>query len=167
MEDELRDLQEQINTLDERIEDMKEELEKERHQDKDYFFQQLSNIKKRVSEIENEIGVEEHDSEVLYSGSSKMARVSVMEESERKKELNISLFRASIVWENFDSWSKYTQHGRVIKSGELRDFLSTYLKEDFSWSQIYRVMDAFEENTSDIFWQEDTDDVRILVRKVG
>lgn len=169
IERDLRDLQEQMDDIKERVNKIENELMKEIYKTRDNSSKEISEVKSRLSEIEKELGIEERNRDMLAIGSTKMARVAAMEEDERKKELKTSLFRATIVWENFDDWSKYVPHyGRVIKSGEIMRYLSTHLNEDLTWSQTYRVMDSFEENTSDIFWQENSDELgKILVRQVG
>lgn len=165
-EEDIREIKREIDNLREELENTEKKLEKKIYKNGDRFTRDLGKAKSRISELEKELGIEDYDTRSFHGHSTKMSRITLMEEEERKEELNKSLFRASIVWEKFDEWSKYTSNGRVIKSGELRTHLSNYLsKEKFSWEQTYRVMKSFENNTSDAYFEEDRENMgRVLVR---
>lgn len=85
--------------------------------------------------------------------------------SVKESELSTSTARATIVYENFTDWGDYTPEGYVIDSSSLKRLLSTALDEELEWSQVYRVMEAFDEGTPAEYAHFDHDTQgRILVR---
>jgi len=108
-----------------------------------------SDIKKRVTKIETELGLE--DWEFTFSSaedSCQLEKFASMPDEKRENELKSPVSRATLVWEHFDDWSSPTHKGRVIRSGELRKLLKANTGKKLAWTQIYRMMEEFDEKTT-------------------
>jgi chromosome segregation ATPase len=83
----------------------------------------------------------------------------------KQDQLKDSMRRATKVFEKFVDWSSYTRNGYVVRSSELKKLLSTEFDTEFEWSQVYRVMDAFENGTPPEYEQKQLDKQgRVLIQ---
>lgn len=152
LEEEVEDLTSTVNTLNSRADALYEEIDQAQKDITDQSFhaeERLSDIIKRVAGIENELGLEEWETtNQLGPNACALERFSAMPEEKREDELKTPVMRATLVWENFDDWSSPTHKGRVIRSGELRKLLKAATGKKLAWTQVYRVMEEFEDNTT-------------------
>jgi hypothetical protein len=157
--------------MEERIDELEDKIDKEVFKTRDRLSNDIGQVKSRISEVERELGLTDIDNEDMphhMDSTSKIGRISHLPKEERKEKVRKPLYRATIVWENFNEWSDFAPRGRVIKSGDLKKFLSAHTNEDLSWQQIYRVMEVFDEETSDIFKSEKSDELgKILIKELG
>ena len=150
LESTVESLQGQMNAASARADVLYEEIEQAQADITDQAFHaegRLADITKRVAGIENELGLEEWET-AASPNSCALERFASMPDERRQEELKAPVSRATLVWEHFDEWSSPTHKGRVIRSGELRKLLKAITGKKLAWTQVYRVMEEFEENTN-------------------
>lgn len=114
-----------------------------------------ADLASRLSTIEDTLELDVIDiSTVDKNANTVIEQFAQLPEEVKENQLTDSMRRATSVYENFRDWSKFTPKGNVIKSSDLKKFLSTAYDEDFEWSQIYRVMDSFDDGTPPEFEQK-------------
>lgn len=114
----------------------------------DDVSQEQKQLEQRLKQLEAENGITDWE-DAKQNASCELERFQQMDESLRSAELSQNVIRAITLWDYFEQWSKPVSHGQLLKSNEIRKLLTTRLNTKFEWTQIYRVMEAFNRNTPD------------------
>lgn len=154
LEDELNDLEQKNQLLRSRIDglcDSIDTVEDNLSTTRRTSEEKTADLAHRVSTLEDTLDLDVFDIESrgLDPTASTLEQVAALPEDVKEEKManNKSLVRASVAFEKFDQWSEYTPQGRVINSSNLRTVLSEALDTNLEWSQVYRVMEAFDEAT--------------------
>jgi cell division protein FtsB len=152
LEEQVETLTGQMNAAGARADVLYEEIEQAQADITDQAFhseERLAEVTKRVAGIEQELGLEDWETaSALAPNACALERFASMPADRRSEELKAPVSRATVVWEHFDEWSSPTHKGRVIRSGELRKLLKAKTGKKLAWTQVYRIMEEFEENTT-------------------
>lgn len=145
-------IQRQMRSLDEDttdLEDDLEDLEQEMHEGRYAVEQKISDANRRLTGIEAHLDIDEVDlSRAIHEEASELEHLSLLPERVFESEVNSEPLRRAVeIYENFDKWSEYTPKGYIIKSGDLK----RYMSEDLEWSQLYRAMEKFGKNTDESY----------------
>ena len=125
-------------------------------------------LRRRIAACEGELGLEEWEGgSSLGPTACTLDRWGEVPESQREDELpSKTAVRATIAWENFDEWSKTVHRGKLITSGRLKQFLGAAEGDSLEYSQVYRVMEKFEEKSPEDYLYIDEPDIgKALVKE--
>lgn len=104
--------------------------------------------------------------EEIASGS-RLARLSRLDDKTIEEEFSVDIHRAIKIYRHFDEWSSPTNAGKRLKSGELKKLLNAKTDEDLAWTQLYRAMEKFENNTETSYELIETKAVgKALIKRV-
>lgn len=103
-------------------------------------------VRQRVSNIENELGIKDWES-LVPETACEMEKLASIPRDSRKDKVGKSLYRATIIWENFEKWSETVKKGKILNSKSLKNLLEAELGENLAWTQVYRSMEKFCENS--------------------
>jgi len=143
-------IQRRIRSLDEntdKIEDDLEGLEQEMHESRYAVEQKISDANRRITGIEAHLDIDEVDlGRAIHEDASELEHLSLLPDRVFESEVNSKPLRRAVeIYEHFDKWSEYTPKGYIIKSGDLK----RYMSEELEWSQLYRAMEKFGNNTDE------------------
>lgn len=176
--DEYADLSETVSTLErdvsvltsraDHLGDAVDDLEHDIHDTSDELAKRQTDLIRRIAACEGELGLEDWEAEAnLGADASPIERFSEMPEEMREEKLKVAERRATLVWEFFDEWSQNVSRGKLIKSGQLKQLLSAAAGESLEYSQVYRTMEAFDENTPDEYMYIEPEEVgKSLVKEL-
>lgn len=162
MSDTIEELQQDTMLLESRLDSTVEGLdaaEDDIEQIQNKAERKYADLAHRFSQLEDtlEMDVVEISATGGSSGDTVIEQFASLPEEVKEDQLKDSMRRATVVFEKFMDWADFTQRGYVLKSSELRKLLSTAYDDEFQWSQIYRVMEAFEEGTPAEFEYKETE----------
>lgn len=121
------DLNETLNSLQESI---------SQHKDK---------TNKRLAQIESGTKDEETDKSVEIKGE--LDKVKYLDTETIEDQFSVDIRRAVVLWTKFEEWAERTPGGLKLKSGDIRKLLSSTEDTKLAWTQVYRTMACFEDNT--------------------
>lgn len=159
LEDRTETLEERVSTMATRVEraslradELEAAIDQAQQDLTDQAFhsqEKLAELAQRVTGIEHELELEDWESLASLSANAcALERFSAMPVDRRKAELSAPVTRATLVWEHFDAWSSPTRNGRVLRSSELRRLIEAKTNTDLAWTQVYRLMEEFDANTT-------------------
>lgn len=133
---------EALSNISIRIEDNISEL-------KDSISKDQAKLSQRIHACEVEAGLEEWAGKTESVRSScTLDRWAEVPPTKRAQELPTkTAVRATLCWERFDDWSTTVHRGKIIKSGDLKKYLSAAESGSIAYTQVYRVMELFAEKT--------------------
>lgn len=147
------ELDKRVTILESRADHLNDSIESteiELSQARDDITRKRENLDERITALEAELGLEEWDGETVPSQAAcELEHIANLPDELRDDEFATSVNRAVIVWEHFEQWSKPVNNGQLFPSNEVRKLLSARLDKKLDWVQVYRVMDAFNRNTTD------------------
>lgn len=154
-----------LEELNQQITDLSENLAIQM----DFQEQQNAEFIQRITKLEQmvENGSINGDQSKADADVCPLERYSNMSVIDRGDNLTKSVRRAVIVWENYDEWSSPAFKGRVIDSSQLRKLLNTSTQSELAFSQIYRVMKAFDKHTSEKYKYIDNKNTGKVLIKYG
>lgn len=104
--------------------------------------------------------------EEVASGS-RLARLSRLDDKTIEEEFSVDIHRAIKIYRHFDEWSSPTNAGKRLKSGELKKLLNAKTDDQLAWTQLYRAMEKFENNTEESYELIETKAVgKALIKRV-
>lgn len=137
----------------------------------DNVSEKQKEVDQRLTMLEETGGGQDDDSkaqkiEEVASGS-RLARLSRLDESTIESEFSVDVQRAIEIYKHFDEWSSPTSAGKRLKSGELKKLLNAKTDDDLAWTQLYRAMEKFEDNTEESYELIETKAVgKALIQRV-
>lgn len=167
--EEIRILESQIEGLNsklDRIKSNQENIERDLRED-------IESIKQRLNLLENkdtqqQVTTQEQTKNKKQKNSSQecvLEKLCLIQQEKRKQNIeNISLYRATLIWKNYNEWSDKTPKGKILNSKKIKKLLQTLSNEKIKWPQVYRAMEKFNKNSPDqyVYIQEENTKKAIL-----
>lgn len=145
------DINDRLEALNDNVSDKQEEVDR-RLTLLEETGDQSKNTNNKVEEI---------------SSGSRLARLSRLDDKTIEEEFSVDIHRAIKIYRHYDEWSSPTNAGKRLKSGELKKLLNAKTDEDLAWTQLYRAMEKFENNTENSYELIETKAVgKALIKRV-
>lgn len=115
----------------------------------------IADIQKRVQACESSCGIVGTESDhSINTSACKLEQYSCLPETLKDNIASDSptLYRAIILWEEFDSWSDTVYKGKRIETGKIKRLLETKLDTTLQYVQVNRAMEKFEELTPERYF---------------
>lgn len=131
-----------MDFINEFAEEIKSELERFKSETED----KRGDLERTVHEVK--AALQEDETKTVPKNKNNLKSLCIsMSRQEREEKLSKDLYRSTVLWEKFDEWAHYVQKGKLLKSGKVKTLLSAELSMDLEYSQVYRVMKTFDDNT--------------------
>lgn len=102
---------------------------------------------KRLAQIESGASSGDDETDEMVEINGELDKIKYLDTDTIEEQFSVDIRRAVILWENFEEWSERTPGGLTLKSGDIRKLLSSHEDTQLAWTQVYRVMACFEDNT--------------------
>lgn len=147
----LQKLENMVNGINEKIDQM--ETKRKEMKNKIETIEQ--------EKIEQERRIEKDDKEKCT-----IEKLCKMTQEERKNNLDINTYRATLIWENFKEWSERIPQGKILKSSDIQKLLQTLTKDKkIKWEQTHRAMNEFQKKTPENYITITEDQSKAIIRK--
>ena len=101
---------------------------------------------KRLAQLES--GAKQPEDETATQEiNGELDKIKYLDTETIRDQFSVDMHRAVIIWKQFEDWAERTPGGLTLKSGDIRKLLSSNEDTQLAWTQIYRTMACFEDNT--------------------